>query len=81
MMDDNLKLIKDFLDRHVTSPPETITLQSSLEEIGIDSLGLLELIFEMEDKYGISLPQDLPAPRTVGDLLELIEKHKPLVRQ
>lgn len=76
-MDDHLQLIKDFLDRHVDNPPGNIQPESVLEEIGIDSLGLLELIFEMEEKYGLSLPRDLPTPRTVGDLIEVVEKYKP----
>ncbi len=75
-MDDNLQIIKDFLDRHLDNPPERIQPENRLEEIGIDSLGMLELIFSMEEKYGIRLSGDLPTPRTVGDLLQIFEKFR-----
>ncbi len=38
---------------------------------------MLELLFEVEDKYGVHLPNDVPRPETVGQLVELIEKFKP----
>ena len=37
---------------------------------------LLELLFEFEDKLGIKIPQDIPPPKTVGDLLGVIEALK-----
>jgi acyl carrier protein len=76
-MDINLELIKDYIARHADNPPENLTLESKLNEIGIDSLGILELVFELEDKYGIRLPEDIPIPQTVGQFLELIAQHKP----
>lgn len=76
-MDNNFDIIKDYLARHSDHPPENITLESKLGEIGIDSMGLLELIFEIEDKYGIRLPDDVPMPENVGQLLKLIEQYKP----
>lgn len=76
-MNNNLDIIKDYIDRHADNPPENLTLESKLNEIGIDSMAILELIFELEDKYGIRLPEDIPTPETVGQLLELIEQYKP----
>ncbi len=76
-MNNNLDIIKDYIDRHADNPPENLTLESELNEIGIDSMAILELIFELEDKYGIRLPEDIPTPETVGQLLELIEQYKP----
>lgn len=77
-MDNVLDLIKNYLDRHLDNPPENMTPESRLDEIGIDSLGLLELIFDLEDQYKISVPQDIPTPETVGQLIEIIEQYKPV---
>lgn len=76
-MDNNLELVKNYLDRHLDNPPEKLTPESRLEEIGVDSLALLELMMELEDKYDFRLPEDVPAPETVGQLLELVERYKP----
>lgn len=77
-MDDNLAILKEFLSTHVKiQPEETLTPETRLDSIGLDSLGLLELVFEIEDKHGIHLPEDVPLPETVGQLMTLIEKYKP----
>lgn len=74
-----LELIKEYVNRHTDNPPENLALESKLDEIGLDSLALLELMFEVEDKYGINLPNDVKMPETVGQLVELVEKFKPPV--
>lgn len=36
--------------------PSDVTLESSLEDLGIDSLGLVESIFAIEEEFDISVP-------------------------
>ncbi|SFR17050.1 acyl carrier protein [Poseidonocella sedimentorum] len=36
--------------------PSDISLDSTLEEVGIDSLGLVESIFAIEEAFDISIP-------------------------
>ncbi|MBM1632134.1 acyl carrier protein [Sulfitobacter mediterraneus] len=36
--------------------PEDVTLDSTLESLGIDSLGLVESIFAIEEAFDISVP-------------------------
>lgn len=36
--------------------PSDVTLDSTLEELGIDSLGLVESIFAIEEEFNISVP-------------------------
>ena len=71
---ETLELLKEFVKKHVQHPPESISLESKLVDIGIDSLNLLELIFEAEEKFGIRFSNDLPQPETVGQLIEIFEK-------
>jgi len=55
------------------STPESLTPDTPLETLGIDSLGLAELLFNVEDEFGITLPtQPLPLP-TVGDVVAYID--------
>lgn len=76
-MDKNLELIKAYLDTHFDNPPKNLTPESKLDEIGLDSLAQLELIMELEDKYNFRLPENVPEPETVADLLALVELYKP----
>jgi acyl carrier protein len=71
---DSLELLKEFVKKHVDNPPENISADSKLLEIGIDSLNLLELLFEAEEKFGIRFPNDTPQPETVGQLIQMFEQ-------
>lgn len=60
-----------------------ITRDTKIEEAGIDSFGLVEIVFEVEDLLGVDLPYNandatFGKAETVGDLLDevlaLIEK-------
>jgi acyl carrier protein len=54
---------------------DTITPESSLEDLGLDSLDTITVVFELEDKFGISIPDDeVRSIRTVGDVIEGIRR-------
>lgn len=74
---ETLELLQEFIKRRVGNLAEPITLESNLEAIGVDSLMLLDLMFDLEDKYNVRMPDDLPRPETVGDLIAIFEKLKP----
>ncbi|NDU85049.1 MAG: acyl carrier protein [Ferrovum sp.] len=81
-MDESLDLVKKYLEKHFDNPPVILTPDSTLKEVGIDSLGMLELVFEIEDAYGIRLPENLPMPETIGELLRIVEQYKsPIVHE
>lgn len=52
-------------------------LDSKLIDIGLDSLDVVEIVFEIEDKYRIQLPQNDQdtGSATFGDLCDLVEEH------
>ena len=57
-------------------PLEKITLQSTLKDLEIDSLDVVQIIFELEDRFGITLPDKDPAIDTesVSGLVAAVEK-------
>jgi len=73
MNQDNLTLLSEFLQKRENIDPSRVTPEASLEELKVDSLLLLELLFEFEDKLGVSIPHDIPPPKTVGDLLGIVD--------
>ena len=56
-------------------PAESITIDSNLQEMGIDSLDVFTLLFELENAFKISIPDDdVRSIRTVNDIVEGIKK-------
>jgi acyl carrier protein len=56
-------------------PADKITLETNLQEIGIDSLDVFTLLFELENAFKISIPDDdVRSIRTVNDIVEGIKK-------
>ncbi|MFW8593093.1 acyl carrier protein [Cribrihabitans neustonicus] len=43
--------------------PSDVTLDSTLEDLGIDSLGLVESIFAIEEAFDITIPFNANAPQ------------------
>ena len=56
-------------------PAEKITLETNLQELGIDSLDVFTLLFELENAFQISIPDDdVRSIRTVSDVVAGIKK-------
>ena len=56
-------------------PSEQITLETTFEELGMDSLDGLNLIFELEEEFNINIPdENALTVRSVGQLVEGFEK-------
>ena len=46
--------------------------ESTLEEIGLDSLGTVEILVAVEDEFGIELDTE-ENPKTVGEFVDTVE--------
>lgn len=54
-MDVKQKVIEIIAEQAVLEPSD-VTMESTLEDLGIDSLGLVESIFAIEEAFDISVP-------------------------
>ncbi|MES2978477.1 MAG: phosphopantetheine-binding protein [Pseudomonadota bacterium] len=54
--------------------PEQLTPDAPLESLGIDSLGVADLLFNVEDEFGISLPPEPVQLETVGEVAAFIDR-------
>jgi len=53
----------------------TVSEATAISEMGIDSLGMLEIVGSMERELKVQLPDEaLASIQTVKDLLEVVEK-------
>jgi len=56
-------------------PSEKITMNTNLQEMGIDSLDVFTLLFELENAFKISIPDDdVRSLKTVNDIVEGMKK-------
>lgn len=56
-------------------PADKITLETNLQDLGIDSLDVFTLLFELENAFKISIPDDdVRSLRTVNDIVTGIKK-------
>jgi acyl carrier protein len=62
--------------RNVSRRPIEPTLDSDLvADLGFDSLQVLELVAELEDRFDISIPlDDVPAARTVAQVVTQVAR-------
>ena len=68
-----LEVVKGF----ETVDPLRVSKQSSLSELGIDSLDTMELILDLEDKFGVRINQaEALKIHTVMDAISIFYKYK-----
>ena len=71
------KIVELIADK-LCKKPEQVTLTARLvEDLGADSLDVVELIMAFEDEFGVTLPdEDIATMKTVGDIVNYITNLK-----
>jgi acyl carrier protein len=81
--------VRSIIAKSLHIPVEKLALESRLDELGAESLDVIEIVFELEEKFDISIPlkaddatrltstgtanKDTPFA-TVGDVATMVEK-------
>ena len=56
-------------------PLETVTIDSELQQLGIDSMDAVEILFALENEFDISIPDDeVRTVRSVRQMAEGVDK-------
>lgn len=68
--------VKKALAKQFEVDPETIDMDTNIvDDLGADSLDVVELIMSLEDEFGITISDDTAAElTTVGHIVEYLEK-------
>ena len=75
MKENIAQTLRESIARQKMISEDQITLDSSLEELGITSLDSISLVFDIEDRYGIEVPNEkLKQLRTVRDIVEGVDQ-------
>ena len=72
-MNTTLDRLRVLLVKDYKLEPGLLTLDAPLEALGIDSLGVAELMFNIEDEFEVAIPGEPVALPTVGDVVRYID--------
>jgi len=70
----SFEMVSNAIAKKLEIDVATIKPESSLEELGLDSLDTFDIIFEAEDKLGIKVPNDQVDVKTIQDMTNLLDQ-------
>jgi acyl carrier protein len=75
-MSDSASKIKDIIEKELGVEREKLTPEASfIDDLGADSLDIVELVMEFEKEFKIDIPdEDAEKLRTVGDAIRYLEE-------
>jgi acyl carrier protein len=75
-MADNAQKVRDIIEKELGVEREKLTDQASfIEDLGADSLDMVELVMEFEKEFNIDIPdEDAEKLRTVGDAVNYLNQ-------
>lgn len=78
MMADIFEQVKEVVVEQLNANPDEVKPESRfVEDLGADSLDVVELVMALEEKFGIEIPdEDAEKIQTVADAVKYIEDHK-----
>ena len=73
-----LEKVREIIANQLSVKPETVTDTSNIaEDLGADSLDLVEILMALEDEFGISIPDEaIPQIKTIKDVVAFIDQNK-----
>jgi len=73
-----LEDVKEVVVEQLNVNPDEIKAESKfVEDLGADSLDVVELVMALEEKFDIEIPDaDAEGIATVGDAIKYVEDHK-----
>jgi len=69
-----LERLSQILVQRYKLDPARLTPDQSLGELGIDSLGMVEMLFFIEEEFGVHLPSEGVTFGTLGEAVKYIDE-------
>jgi acyl carrier protein len=69
-----LTIVQEMIATSAEIPIEKLDPNSLLEALEVDSLTVLEVMFDLEEKFGIEMPEERVPVRTVQDIADLVDR-------
>jgi acyl carrier protein len=75
MSDDLIERVRKVIATSKRIPEERVTIDSAFEELGIDSMDAVEILFALENEFDINIPdEEVKNVRNVRQMVEGVEK-------
>lgn len=65
--------LSQILVQHYKLDPAQLTPEQALGSLGLDSLGMVEILFFIEEEFGVQLPPEGMTSRTLGEAATYID--------
>ena len=81
MSSETFERVRRLLASYLNVSADSVREDSRLEDLGVDSLGALELVFEIEEEFKVSVPderiRDFTTVRAVCEGIETLRRAAP----
>lgn len=67
--------IREVICEQLGIEKEEVTLETTFDDLGADSLDLFQIVIELEEKYEIQI-EEVENLKTIKDAVEYVETHK-----
>jgi acyl carrier protein len=75
--DETLKVTTEILKKHVDADRAIRPNDHIQNDLGLDSLGIMELVADIEDRFSVTIPNDVLSDiSTVEDVVKILVKLK-----
>jgi len=69
------EIVLEVISRELPHSSATLSLDTALEKIGIDSLKAITILFELEDRLNIEIPNEIfDSLQNVNDIVQYLQK-------
>ena len=68
-----IERLSRILVQHYKLDPARLTPEQPLSALGIDSLGMVEILFFIEDEFGVHLPSEGISLGTLGEAAKYVD--------
>jgi len=63
------------ISSYIKCQPKDVSLDTRLDELGIDSLGAITIMYELEDRLDVEIPNEVfDSLKTVNDIVSQLEQ-------
>jgi acyl carrier protein len=73
-----LQTLQNLLNKNFGVDPNRLDAQAKLDDLDIDSLAIVEVLFDVESQFGVTVPSESVSRqvslKTVGDLVDYIDR-------
>jgi acyl carrier protein len=71
---ETLLTIREIAAKELGGEADSIDVDVQVDQLGIDSLGFLEFLFELEDAFGLAIPAEtVKGVRTLRELAAVVD--------